>query len=129
LAAIKKKYAQFLPDLACRADLNTLIQWMCSELSVGHHRITNAGDMLNKPQTVSGGLLGADYTIANNRYQIKKIYGGLNWNPTLRSPLTEPGVNAKVVITFWLSMERMLRRMKISINILRLLPGKLLNSH
>lgn len=94
--AMKKKYAAFLPDLSCRSDLNTLIQWMCSELAVGHHRLTSNGEKLNNPATVSGGLLGADYTIVNNRYQLKKIYGGLNWNPNLRSPLTEPGVNAKV---------------------------------
>lgn len=93
--AMKKKYAQFLPDLACRSDLNILIQWLCSELAVGHHRITSPGERLNVPPTVSGGLLGADFSIANNRYQLKKIYGGLNWNPNLRSPLTEPGVNAK----------------------------------
>ena len=42
-----------------------------------------------------GGLLGADYEIANGRYRLKKVYGGLNWNPQLRAPLTEPGVNAK----------------------------------
>jgi tricorn protease len=95
-AAMKKKYAEFLPDLSCRSDLNTVIQWMCSELGVGHHRLTALGDKLNNPATVTGGLLGADYTIANNRYQLKKIYGGLNWNPNLRSPLTEPGVNARV---------------------------------
>ena len=94
--AVKKKYAVFLPHLACRDDLNLVIQWMCSELSVGHHRITDAGDKLYQPQSIRGGLLGADYIIANNRYQIKKIYGGLNWNPNLRSPLTEPGVNVKV---------------------------------
>jgi tricorn protease len=94
--AIKKKYAQFLPDLSCRTDLNTLIQWMCSELAVGHHRLTAQGDKLNTAPTVNGGLLGADFSVANNRYQLKKIYGGLNWNPNLRSPLTEPGVNAKV---------------------------------
>jgi tricorn protease len=41
-------------------------------------------------------LLGADYEIAGGRWRIKKIYGGLNWNPSLRSPLTEPGVNARV---------------------------------
>ena len=93
--AVKKKYAIFLDDLACRNDLNILIQWMCSELGVGHHRISNPGDQLYTPQRVSGGLLGADYSIANNRYQIKKIYGGLNWNPNLKSPLTEPGVNVK----------------------------------
>ena len=68
---------------------------MCSELGVGHHRLTNNGDQLYTPQRVSGGLLGADYNISNNRYQIKKIYGGLNWNPNLKSPLTEPGVNVK----------------------------------
>jgi tricorn protease len=45
---------------------------------------------------VPGGLLGADYENNNNRYRIKKIYGGLNWTPDLRSPLTEPGVNVQV---------------------------------
>ncbi len=94
-AAMKKKYAAFLPDLSCRSDLNTLIQWLCSELSVGHHRITAPGDRFYNPANVPGGLLGADYEIVNNRYRIKKIYGGLNWNPNLRSPLTEPGVNVK----------------------------------
>ncbi len=93
--AMKKKYEVFLPDLATRRDLNTLIQWMCSELAVGHHRLTGEGDVLNTPERVGGGLLGADYTVDKNRYRIKKIYGGLNWNPNLRSPLTEPGVNAK----------------------------------
>lgn len=93
--AMKKKYEIFLPHLACRRDLNNLIQWMCSELVVGHHRITDGGEVLNTPERVGGGLLGADYAVDKNRYRIKKIYGGLNWNPNLRSPLTEPGVNAK----------------------------------
>nr|PZR36592.1 MAG: peptidase S41 [Azospira oryzae] len=92
--AMKKKYAVFLPHLACRNDLNTVIQWMCSELAVGHHRISGTGDRLASSERISGGLLGADYVINNNRYQLKKIYGGLNWTPNLRSPLTEPGINA-----------------------------------
>ncbi len=33
--------------------------------------------------------LGADYETANGRYRLKKVYGGLNWNPQLRAPLTE----------------------------------------
>lgn len=93
--AIKKKYAVFLPDLSCRRDLNVVFQMMFSELVIGHHFITDGGERYYTPKTVSGGLLGADYTIENNRYRIKKIYGGLNWNPNLKSPLTEPGVNAK----------------------------------
>ena len=93
-AAMKDKYAAFLPDLSSRGDLNRVIQWMCSELSVGHHR-GGGGDTLYQPKAVPGGLLGADYTVENGRYRFKKVYGGLNWNPELRSPLTEPGVNVK----------------------------------
>ena len=92
--AMKKKYSQFLPHLACRADLNRVVMWMCSELAVGHHR-TGGGDQLGEPSRVSGGLLGADFEIESNRYQIAKIFEGLNWNPKLRSPLTEPGLNVK----------------------------------
>ena len=93
--AMKKKYAAFLPDLTCRDDLNSVMQWMFSELVIGHHFILNTGDHpgQDKMTMVKGGLLGADYAIVNNRYRIQKIYGGLNWNPNLRSPLTEPGVN------------------------------------
>jgi tricorn protease len=92
--AMLKKYETFLPHLSCRNDLNRLIQWMCSEISVGHHRI-RGGDFLNRPDSLPGGLLGADYTVENGRFRFSKIYGGLNWNPELRSPLTEPGVNVK----------------------------------
>ncbi len=92
--AMRKKYEVFLPNVSCRADLNRLIQWMCSELGVGHHRV-GGGDSLVEPRSVPGGLLGADYTVENGRYRIKKIYGGLNWNPDLRSPLTEPGLDVK----------------------------------
>ncbi len=91
--AQREKYAAFLPHLATRADLNRVVQWMCSELAVGHHRVAS-GDTIAEPRSVPGGLLGADYEIADGRYRLKKVYGGLNWNPQLRSPLTEPGVNA-----------------------------------
>lgn len=94
--AMKEKYKVFLPDVSCRSDLYRVMQWMFSELAVGHHRFGSRGDQLNNPKQVNGGLLGADYEIANNRYRFSKIFGGLNWTPELRSPLTEPGVNIKV---------------------------------
>ncbi|MDN5205504.1 PDZ domain-containing protein [Fulvivirgaceae bacterium BMA10] len=94
--AMKSKYSVFLSDISCRSDLYRVMQWMCSELAVGHHRFGGRGDRMNNPDRIGGGLLGADYVIKNGRYQISKIYGGLNWNPGLRSPLTEPGVNASV---------------------------------
>ena len=93
-AAMKKKYEVFLPHVACRNDLNRVIQWMCSELGVGHHRV-GGGDSPATARVVPGGLLGADYAVESGRYRIKKVYGGLNWNPDLRSPLTEPGVDVR----------------------------------
>jgi len=91
---IHKKYEKFLPHLSCRNDLNRVLQWMGSELAVGHHFV-GGGDTLTEIKRVQGGLLGADYSIENGRYRFKKVYGGLNWNPELRSPLTEPGVDVK----------------------------------
>lgn len=93
--AMREKYRRFLPHVATRSDLNRLIQWMCSELAVGHHRIGNPGDLPEPPRGVPGGLLGADYEVADGRYRFAKIFGGLNWTPDLRAPLTEPGVNVK----------------------------------
>jgi tricorn protease len=90
----RDKYAAFLPHVATRGDLNRVLQWMSSELSVGHHNV-GGGDSLTEPRTIPGGLLGADFEIAGNRYRLKKVFGGLNWNPQMRAPLTEPGVNAK----------------------------------
>ncbi|MCO6497437.1 MAG: PD40 domain-containing protein [Chitinophagaceae bacterium] len=93
--AMKKKYEVFLPDVATKSDLYKVMQWMFAELSVGHHRFDFAGDTRTKADVIPGGLLGADYEVVNNHFRIKKIYGGLNWSPDLRSPLTEPGVDVK----------------------------------
>ena len=49
----------------------------------------------------AGGLLGADYKIENGRYRFAKIYNGENWNPQLRAPLTQPGVNVRKASTCW----------------------------
>jgi tricorn protease len=94
--AMKTKYEALLPDVASTNDLYRVMQWMFREVSVGHHRFDASGDRRASTDFVPGGLLGADYETANNRYRIKKIYGGLNWTPDLRSPLTEPGVNVSV---------------------------------
>src|SRR5262245_4528214 len=92
--AVRKKYAPFLKHLATRGDLDRVIRWMLSDLAVGHSYLT-PGERLHRRKTVPGGLLGADYEIADGRYRFKKVYGGLNWSPEWRSPLTGPGVDVK----------------------------------
>ena len=64
---------------------------MLGELSVGHLYV--GGGTQPEIQRVPGGLLGADYRIENGRYRFARVYHGENWNPQLRAPLTQPGVN------------------------------------
>jgi len=52
------------------------------------------GDVPKAPE-VKVGLLGADYKIENGRFRFARIFNGENWNPDLRAPLTQPGVDVK----------------------------------
>jgi tricorn protease len=91
--SILEKYSAYLPDLAWRGDLNELMSIMLGELCVGHSYVR--GGVFPTVKKLPGGLLGANYELAEGRYRIRKIYGGLNWTPALRAPLTEPGVRVK----------------------------------
>ena len=94
LKAAESKYANFLPNIASRSDLNYLFEEMLGELNCGHVFV-DGGDT-PEVKKVAVGLLGADYKIENGKYRIARIYNGENWNPELRAPLTQPGVNASV---------------------------------
>jgi tricorn protease len=93
LDAAEKKYAVFLDGIAHRADLNYLFNEMLGELTLGHVFI--GGGDAPEIEHVKGGLLGADYAIDNGHYRFQRIYSGENWNPQLRAPLTQPGVNVE----------------------------------
>ncbi len=93
LKALETKYEPFLDGLVTRASFNYLMEDMLGEFCIGHMNV-GGGDM---PSVVGvpGGLLGADYTLTNGRYRFERVYNGENWNPGLRAPLTQPGVNVK----------------------------------
>ena len=91
LKAAEKRYEPWLEGLAARVDLNYLFEEALGGLTVGHLRV-NGGDFA-EVRHVAVGLLGADYEIANGRYRFARVYDGENWNPLLRAPLTQPGVN------------------------------------
>lgn len=93
LEALKKKYAVFLPYLAHRSDVEYLFKNMLGELVLGH--VFVGGGDFPKTKEVSVGLLGADYEIVNGFYRFKNIFSGLNWNPGLKAPLTQPGIDVK----------------------------------
>jgi tricorn protease len=90
--AVKENYAQLVPYVGHRADLDFILSEMVSESNTGHSYV-DWGDF-EKPKRVEGGLLGAQL-VADEKtgyYKISKIYKGQNWDESLRSPLTEQGV-------------------------------------
>jgi len=89
--AIKAKYQRFLPFVNHRSDLSYLLNEMMGEMVVGHNYIY-PGDQPSTP-SVSVGMLGADYKVVDNRYRIEKVFSRLDWNPELKAPLAEPGLN------------------------------------
>src|SRR5205823_7411011 len=66
--AVEKKYEPFLDDATNGGDVYRVIGWMLSELAVGHSRYT-PGERMYERKTVPGGLLGADYEVADGRYK------------------------------------------------------------
>lgn len=90
---MEKRYEPFIDGIQSRDDLNYLFTDMLGELCIGHMFISG-GDR-RRPNTVPGGLLGADYKFDKGRYQIARVYDGESWNPNLQSPLGAPGVNGK----------------------------------
>jgi len=91
LEAVKKKYEPFHDDISTRDDLNYLFTEMLGNITIGH-MFVGGGDV-PEPKRVKTGLLGADYSVENGRYRFTHVYDGENWNPKLRAPLTQPGVN------------------------------------
>ena len=93
IAAAEKKYAPYVKAAGGRNDLNHLFVEMLGEVTIGHMFIFG-GDVPKAPE-VKVGLLGADYKIENGRFRFARIFNGENWNPDLRAPLTQPGVDVK----------------------------------
>jgi tricorn protease len=89
------KYVQLLPYVSDRYSLTYILGDMIGELSNSHTYV--GGGEYPDLHPVNVGLLGVDYEFdqASGAYRIKKIYSGQNWDPEMRSPLTEPGINVK----------------------------------
>jgi tricorn protease len=91
LKQAERLYAPYVEGIGSREDLNQLFREMTGYLVMGHTFV--GGGSQPKQDAVSVGLLGADYRVAEGRYQFARILSGENWNPKLQAPLTQPGVN------------------------------------
>jgi len=91
--AREKEFEPYLAGVASPDDLNYLFQEMLSELRVSH-----GGAYAGRgpaTETAATGLLGADYEMADGRYRFARIYAGDTWNPQVRAPLVQPGLDVK----------------------------------
>ncbi len=91
LKEIKARYEPYLEAVASRQELNYLFAEMLGEMSVGH--LNAGGGAFPEVKRLRGGLLGCDFKIESGRYRFARVYNGENWNPDLKAPLTQPGVN------------------------------------
>jgi tricorn protease len=88
---VYKWYSPWIEHVRHRTDLNYVVDILGGEVAVGHS-YTSGGDFPNI-DNVPVGLLGADFEIQNGLYRFKKTYLGESWNPDMKAPLREPGVN------------------------------------
>jgi tricorn protease len=93
--AVKKKYEPLVPHVRHRYDLTYVIGEMIGELNAGHTYV--GGGEAPKVERIQTGLLGAKLSrdAQTKFYKIDRILRGANWSPSLRSPLTEVGVDVK----------------------------------
>ena len=92
---MKERYGELLPYVNHRTDLTYIIGEMIGELNAGHAYV--GGGDYPKGDKIRLGLLGAELSRDEKSkfYRIDRILKGANWEKTLRSPLTDIGVDVK----------------------------------
>ena len=90
---MKARYAKLLKDCVTREDVNFVIGELISELNASH--AYRGGGDVEQPLRVNTGLLGADFTLENGAFRIKKILRGAAWDAQVRGPLAQPGLKVK----------------------------------
>lgn len=87
---VRERYAPLLPYIKHRSDLTYVLDQINGELSVGHSFVF--GGDFPATDTSKIGQLGADFDITDGFWRIKRIYTSESWNPGLKAPLAEPGL-------------------------------------
>ena len=90
---MKVRYGKLLKDCVTREDVNFVIGELISELNASH--TYRGGGDLEIPARLGTGLLGADFTLENGAFRIKKILRGADWDAQVRGPLAQPGLKVK----------------------------------
>lgn len=90
---IERRYAEFIPGIRSREELNVLMRRMLGHVSVSHLGV-GGGDVssnLDEPEPI--GLLGADLEVSDGLYRVKRVLrsGDYDASSPLRAPLAQLG--------------------------------------
>jgi tricorn protease len=114
----EKLYQPYVDNLVSKSGLDYILNDMRGELVNSHVFVGGGFDKpSDQPRT---GLLGADFTIVDDRYRFAHIYGAGHWNPDLKAPLAQPGLDVHAG-DFLLAVDG--RTLKAGDNVYRLLQG------
>jgi len=91
--AIGNRYGALIDDAVTRWDVNYVIGELIGEVNSSHTYVF--GGDTETPKRRQVGLLGVDWEVADGAYRIARIVRGAPWDIDVRSPLLEPGVDAK----------------------------------
>lgn len=93
-AALRDRYARLLPWVNHRSDLTYLIGELIGELNAGHAYVGGGDQPAVKRVPVGrlGAVLDRD---PSGSWKVTRVLRGQNWERSLRSPLTEIGVDVK----------------------------------
>ncbi|HUH11911.1 MAG TPA: PDZ domain-containing protein, partial [Longimicrobiales bacterium] len=86
-------YRPWVDHVRHRAEMTYVIDILGGEVAVGHS-YTSGGDFPDVESDRTG-LLGADLVRDGERFRIARIYTGEAWNPSVRAPLAEPGIDVR----------------------------------
>jgi len=91
--AMRIRYGKLIDQSNSRNDVNIIIGDLIAELNASH--TYNGGGDITPAKSMNVGYLGADISLENGYYRIKKIISGAPWDVEVRSPLAKPGVTVK----------------------------------
>ena len=88
-----ERYEPLVSHVKHRSDLTYLLDMVNGELSVGHSFVF--GGDFPKVEDPTAGLLGANFQQGKNHWQFERIFTAESWNPKLKGPLDQAGLNVE----------------------------------
>ncbi|MEX2112983.1 MAG: S41 family peptidase [Pirellulales bacterium] len=94
---IERRYAEFLPGIRSREELNVLMRRMLGHVSVSHLSVVGGDITSNVDEPEPVGLLGADLEVSDGLYRVTRVLrsGDYDASSPLQAPLSQPGAQVE----------------------------------